>query len=458
MDHRRFFRVLSFLLIFALLAGAFALAEEDVSITIYDNQGNVVAGEGTPVPSEDGEDEAEPLETPEPTRDPSLPVYEQDGSILLTLSFTGDVTIGTNVQASSSIFEKELKKQKGDITFPFRNVRDIFLADDMTMVNFEGTLTTAGKNPKKRDYSFLFRADPSYVAMLPAGGIDTVSFENNHADDMGEEGLKETKETLLAAGIPYASEDEPAIMTVKGVKIGSLAYQTFNGRHDDLMEKVPGDIAALRAQGCEFIVVSYHWGAEKDYSPNDNQVRLGRATIDAGADLVVGHHSHRINPIEYYNGKYICYSLGNFSFAGNNKPDDMSSYILPAPGARPGRRGQQRRIQDHSLPHFQPHRLQRFHPHSLHQGHPHRGGAPGAEGKRQKAGIRGGILSAEILGRRITHSAPEATFPHRKALGAFLWKQKRLCQKQSRFFLIPFTTPGASKAPLRPSPESFSCR
>ena len=329
MDHRRFFRVLSFLLIFALLAGAFALAEEDVSITIYDNQGNVVAGDGTPVPPEGGEDEADaPVETPEPTRDPSLPVYEQDGSILLTLSFTGDVTIGTNVQASSSIFEKELKKQKGDITFPFRNVRDIFLADDMTMVNFEGTLTTAGKNPKKRDYSFLFRADPSYVAMLPAGGIDTVSFENNHADDMGEEGLKETKDTLLAAGIPYASEDEPAIMTVKGVKIGSLAYQTFNGRHDELMEKVPADIAALRAQGCEFIVVSYHWGAEKDYSPNDNQIRLGRATIDAGADLVVGHHSHRINPIEYYNGKYICYSLGNFSFAGNNKPDDMSSYIF----------------------------------------------------------------------------------------------------------------------------------
>ena len=290
MDHRRFFRVLSLLLIFALLAGAFALAEEDVSITIYDNQGNVVAGDGTPVPSEDGESEADaPVETPEPTRDPSLPVYEQDGSILLTLSFTGDVTIGTNVQASSSIFEKELKKQKGDITFPFRNVRDIFLADDMTMVNFEGTLTTAGKNPKKRDYSFLFRADPSYVAMLPAGGIDTVSFENNHADDMGEEGLKETKETLLAAGIPYASEDEPAIITVKGVKIGSLAYQTFNGRHDELIEKVPADIAALRAQGCEFIVVSYHWGAEKDYSPNDNQVRLGRATIDAGADLVTVH-------------------------------------------------------------------------------------------------------------------------------------------------------------------------
>ena len=76
------------------------------------------------------------------------------------------------------------------------------------------------------------------------------------------------------------------------------------------------------------MIVSYHWGDELDYYPNNNQVRLGRATVDAGADLVIGHHSHRINPIEYYNGKYICYSLANFSFAGNNKPNDMSSFIF----------------------------------------------------------------------------------------------------------------------------------
>ena len=62
--------------------------------------------------------------------------------------------------------------------------------------------------------------------------------------------------------------------------------------------------------------------------PNERQVPLGRATIDAGADLVIGHHSHRMNPIEEYNGKYICYSLGNFSFAGNTRPDDMDTYIF----------------------------------------------------------------------------------------------------------------------------------
>ena len=90
----------------------------------------------------------------------------------------------------------------------------------------------------------------------------------------------------------------------------------------------PEALAALRAQGCQIVIVSYHWGEEKDYVPNERQVPLGRATIDAGADLVIGHHSHRINPIEVYKGKYICYSLGNFSFAGNTRPDDMDTFIF----------------------------------------------------------------------------------------------------------------------------------
>lgn len=298
-----------------------ALAEgdtEEVSITIYDESGEVILGE-TP----------EPVVTPEPTVNPAEPVYEADGSILLTMTFGGDMTIGSNVQSSGkSIFEKELAKQDGDIHFPFRNIKDVLLADDLTMVNFEGTLTTEGRNPDKTENQFLFRASPDYVDMLPSGGVDTVSLENNHVLDMGESGLDETKRTLLAAGIPYASEDEPAILTVKGVKIGSLAYQTFGGRHDELIEKVPGDIQALRDEGCQIVIVSYHWGDEEDYYPNKNQIRLGRATVDAGADLVVGHHSHRINPIEYYNGAYICYSLGNFSFAGNNKPSDMSTFLF----------------------------------------------------------------------------------------------------------------------------------
>ncbi len=292
--------------------------EEEVSITIFDADGQAVQSVDPQLES-----------TPEPTADPTVPVLEGDGSVLLTMSFTGDFTIGENVQYDGkSIFDRELDKQKGDIHFPFRNVRQLLLADDLTMINFEGTLTTADRNPEKRGNSYLFRANPEWVEMLPAGGVDTVSLENNHVLDMGQEGLDETKRTLLSAGISYASENEPAVFYVKGVKIGSLAYQTFGGRHDELIARVPGDIQALRDEGCEVVIVSYHWGDELDYAPNNNQVRLGRATVDAGADLVIGHHSHRINPIEYYNGKYICYSLGNFCFAGNNKPNDMATFIF----------------------------------------------------------------------------------------------------------------------------------
>ena len=117
------------------------------------------------------------------------------------------------------------------------------------------------------------------------------------------------------------------LFETQGVRVGMLAYQTFNGNYPRLTEKVPQDILQAR-ELCDILIVSYHWGAEEDYYPNENQQTLGRLTIDAGADLVVGHHSHRINPIEEYRGKYIVYSLANFSFAGNSKPSDMSSFVF----------------------------------------------------------------------------------------------------------------------------------
>ena len=319
--------LLAILCIFFAAAAFAEFDDQEVTIVFYDENGVPITGDDA-IPDADGDGLADITPEPEPTPDPALPVYEPDGSILLTMSFTGDVTIGSDPRKSKSIFNDELKKQDGDIHFPFRNTRDIFLEDDLTMINFEGTLTTAKPNNRKRDYQFLFRADPSYAEILPAAGIDTVSFENNHADDMGEQGLKDTKENLLAVGVTYASEGEPCTMILKGVKIGSLAYQGWRDRKEDVLARLPVDIGDLRAQGCDIVIVSFHWGNEKDYSPTETQIALGRSAVDFGADLVIGHHSHRINPIELYNGKYICYSLGNFSFAGNSNPDDMSSFIF----------------------------------------------------------------------------------------------------------------------------------
>ena len=253
--------------------------------------------------------------------------YQDDGSVIVTISATGDVTIGGDTRKKSkSIFDKQLEQEPAGLSFPMENVADVFAEDDMTLVNFEGTLTTRKSATKN---SFSFAAPPEYVQVLTSGNIEAVSLENNHVMDHGENGYKDTCDTLSANGIVYSGHYGGTLYyTDTGVTIGMLSYQTFNGKYPAIYEAIEGDIAGLREAGADLVIVSYHWGEEKDYVPNERQVPLGRATIDAGADLVIGHHSHRINPIEEYKGKYICYSLGNFSFAGNTRPDDMDTYIF----------------------------------------------------------------------------------------------------------------------------------
>ena len=252
---------------------------------------------------------------------------QDDGSVIVTISATGDVTIGGDTRKKSkSIFDKQLEQEPSGLDFPLENVRSLFEADDLTIVNFEGTLTDT-KSATKNTYSFA--APPAYVQVLTSGSVEAVSLENNHIMDHGAQGYADTCQALDGAGIVYSGHLGGTVYTTDtGVQIGMLSYQTFNGNYKNIYASIEGDIKALRDAGCQLVIVSYHWGEEKDYLPNERQVPLGRATIDAGADLVLGHHSHRMNPIEEYKGKYICYSLGNFSFAGNTRPDDMDTFVF----------------------------------------------------------------------------------------------------------------------------------
>ena len=254
-------------------------------------------------------------------------VLEDDGSILITITATGDFTIGGDSRKSSSIFNKELKKQGGDPNFTLANVRDILMSDDLTIVNFEGTLTDSTYVPaKKKNNEFLFSAPPAYASILSDNGVEAVSLENNHVMDHGEDAYQDTKDALDAVGVVWSNSETLGVIEVKGVQIAMLSYLCID-RWDTLWTQVPEDIAAAKEQ-YPIVIVSFHWGYEKDYAPRENQIKMGRLAVDSGADLVLGHHSHRINPIELYNGVYICYSLGNFCFAGNNKPDDMNSYLF----------------------------------------------------------------------------------------------------------------------------------
>lgn len=312
-------QILSAALLMTLLAAPGAPAEEKLDLSLLDAQELSAAATW-----EDAVFETRPWYERADGTDWRV---QDDGSVIVTISATGDVTIGGDTRKSStSIFDKQLAQEPSGLSFPMENVRSLFEADDMTIVNFEGTLTTT-KSATKNTYSFA--APPEYVQVLTSGSVEAVSLENNHILDHGAAGYEETCQTLEAAGIRYSGHLGASTYTTDtGVTIGMLSYQTFNGNYTNIYASIEGDIAALRAQGCQIVIVSYHWGEEKDYIPNERQVPLGRATIDAGADLVLGHHSHRMNPIEVYNGKYICYSLGNFSFAGNIRPDDMDTFVF----------------------------------------------------------------------------------------------------------------------------------
>lgn len=286
-----------------------------------------------PAGAEEELDIEELIEVEEPEETPGI--YETDGSTVITVTCTGDFTIGgDNYHNKSKFFYKRLKEHDGDINFVMANSRNIFLNDDLTLVNFEGTLTETKKVPdNKKKNKFLFNIAPEYVTVLSDNGVEAVSLENNHVMDHGEEAYEETKETLRSAGIVYSNSEEIGIFEVSGIQIAMLSYLCIDrydkpiGQYANLYEKVEADIKAVKKQ-YPIVIVSFHWGNELDYSPTERQIKMGRLAADSGADLVIGHHSHRINPIEEYNGVYICYSLGNFCFSGNEAPSDMTSFIF----------------------------------------------------------------------------------------------------------------------------------
>ncbi len=321
-----FKRFLSILLVLMLIPIFSTASDEEVSLS--DTLQGFTALPGGLQTGEQPTQNENPQELVETPLEPDKLRVTENGSKEVIITAVGDTTIGGDVRKGGlSIFDKEMQKYGNDPNFIVQNTKDIFAQDTLTIANFEGTLTTAPIPSNKKNNQFLFSAPPEYISFLKEGSIEAVSFENNHVMDHGERGNQETRQHFEEAGILYSAEDHMAVYEIDNVLIAMLAYQTFNGRYPDLHEKVPREVADAKEK-YDIVIVSYHWGAELDYYPNDNQVKLGRATIDAGADLVLGHHSHRINPIEFYKGRYIVYSLANYSFAGNTKPSDMSTFFF----------------------------------------------------------------------------------------------------------------------------------
>lgn len=285
---------------------------------------DAAAGSGAAASDVDGAsydmDDTEASEAPEAGAAQDAPSPSPaGGTVRFTISAAGDCTFGGDTRSRTySAFASAFKK--GGAGYFLKNVREIFEADDLTIVNLEGPLTTA---KRAKDKEFAFKGDPKYAKILTEGSVEAANLANNHAKDYYGKGLTDTASALRKVGVAPFGWGKTAILDIKGVKVGLCGFGVWYVSKSQMQKQ----IKSLKKE-CDLVIASFHWGEEGEGRALKVQKEYGRAAVNAGAGLVLGHHPHVVGGIEVYNGATIAYSLGNFSFGGNLNPADKDTFIL----------------------------------------------------------------------------------------------------------------------------------
>ena len=260
-----------------------------------------------------------PTPTPEPTPEPEPQAEE------FVISFIGDCTLASSQhhKGSSRAFEKIVGE---DYAFPFAETAEYFENDYLSIANMEGTFTTSNSSSGG---TFTFKSDAAYAQVFSEGGIELVVLGNNHSMDYGEKGAQDTKDALDEAGVCYADEDGTFVYQ----RDGGLAVGVYSKLYPTEADVRRG-VKALQDAGAEIIIAALHWGIEGSYRVTADQRSVGRAAIDAGADIVYGCHPHVLQKVEEYGGGIILNSLGNWSFGGNTSPRDRDTAIIQITAVR----------------------------------------------------------------------------------------------------------------------------
>ena len=226
---------------------------------------------------------------------------KEEPPVSITISAAGDCTLGTDENFDQSRSLNAYYDENGPAYF-LQSVKPVFEADDLTIVNMEGTLT---ESTSRMDKTFAFKGPADYTKILTEGSVEAANLANNHSRDYGEQSYTDTIAALDAAGIVNFGYDRTAVMDVNGVKVGLVGtYELAEGMGCE--EEMIANIKAVEDQGAQIVIVSFHWGIERENYPDENQVNLAHSAIDHGADLVLGHHPHVLQGIEVYNGKTSC--------------------------------------------------------------------------------------------------------------------------------------------------------
>ena len=256
-----------------------------------------------------------------------------DESGEIVLSFIGDCSIGdaTQSRASEASLTNVIKSKGYD--WPFSLLSDHLQNDDYTFANLEVVFTERAGLKSSKKYNMI--GQPDFVNVLLNSGIDVLNTVNNHCFDFTEKGYQDTLDALDQAGLNHFGTIYPGmaqesdilgVVDIKGIRIGMLG---LSYPHDTqaTVKVITSRIRKLREEyGCNLVVCSFHWGHEEHMTKFDReQFSLAQKTIDAGADLIWGHHPHVLQPVFFYKGKPVMMSTGNFIFG-------TMSQVNPATG------------------------------------------------------------------------------------------------------------------------------
>lgn len=239
------------------------------------------------------------------------------------LSFVGDNVLGDYKGSAGATFNAKFKEMGEDMGYFSLGVREVLENDDLSIGNMEGVLSDkALKNAFDKPFSF--KGSSRYTQILTTAGFEAMNVANNHSRDYGKQGFEDTIEHLRASGLATFGEGLVHIYEVNGIKFGLAGHRGWNL---GIKDQVKREIQALRAQGADVVIFTFHWGEERKHFPNATQRALAHFTIDSGADMVIGHHPHVLQGVEEYKGRKIIYSLGNFIYGGAKNPSDKDSMI-----------------------------------------------------------------------------------------------------------------------------------
>ncbi len=261
----------------------------------------------------------------------------------IKLIFAGDVMLDRGVKAS--VYEHG----EGEFSFLFEKSSEFLNEADILFGNLESVVSDKGE---KIGSKYSFRAPPEAVSGLTEAGFNIVSVANNHVFDYGRVAMEDSFVRLGEAGIKitgggfsYNEACFPTMMEVKGVRVAFLAYTDLAIDHWLAGENSSGicflseknlDNGIRKAEGSDLTVISLHFGSEYQDQPTVQQKYWGRYAVDKGADLVIGHHPHVIQPVENYNQGFIAYSLGNFIFDQNFSEETMEGLLVEVEASKQG--------------------------------------------------------------------------------------------------------------------------